>query len=130
MTHSTNLFWQKILGAQAKKDDSEIMVKITDNEIKNRVTTLAADAFNCLGVRDFGRIDIKTNTNGECFFMEANLVPGMTYGSSYFPQACKVANKFDYDNVVELLLVCGIARASSTTPPNLNPNSGDIIVAL
>ena len=120
----------KILGAQAKKDDSETMVVINDHKIKNRVTTLAAEAFNSLGVRDFGRIDIKTNKSGECFFMEANLVPGMTYGSSYFPQACKIANKFDYDNVVELLLACGIARASSTIPPNLNPDSDDVIVAL
>ena len=120
----------KILGAQAKKDDSEKMIKIANNEIKNNVTTLAADAFNCLGVRDFGRIDIKTNKSGECFFMEANLVPGMTYGSSYFPQACKIANKFDYDNVVELLLACGIARASSTIPPNLRPDTDDVIVAL
>jgi len=120
----------KILGAQAKKDDSETMVMINDHEIKNKVTALAADAFNSLGVRDFGRIDIKTNKSGECFFMEANLVPGMTYGSSYFPQACKIANKFDYDKVIELLLDCGIARASSTMPPNLNPDSDDVIVAL
>ncbi|MDH5368528.1 MAG: D-alanine--D-alanine ligase [Gammaproteobacteria bacterium] len=120
----------KILGAQAKKDDSEKMIMITDHSIKNRVTTLAANAFNCLGVRDFGRIDIKTNKSGECFFMEANLVPGMTYGSSYFPQACKIANGFDYDKVVELLLASGIARASITTPPNLNPDSDAAIVAL
>jgi len=120
----------KILGAQAKKDDSETMIMINDHEMKNKVTTLASDAFNCLGVRDFGRIDIKTNKSGECFFMEANLVPGMTYGSSYFPQACNMANKFDYDKVVELLLACGIARACSTMPPNLNPDTDDVIVAL
>ena len=120
----------KILGAQAKKNDSEKMTQIVDNEIKKRITILATDAFNCLGVRDFGRIDIKTNKNGECFFMEANLVPGMTYGSSYFPQACKIAHKFDYDKVVELLLACGIERASSTIPPNLHPDSDDVIVAL
>lgn len=117
-----------ILGAQAKKDDSEKMVKINNHEIKNRVTTLAIKAFNSLGVRDFGRIDIKTNKSGDCFFMEANLVPGMTYGSSYFPKACKIANGFDYDKVVELLLACGIARASSTTPPRLYPDSDNIIV--
>jgi len=120
----------KILGAQAKKDDSETMIKIDDFEIKNDVTALAAAAFNSLGVRDFGRIDIKTNKSDECYFMEANLVPGMTYGSSYFPQACKIANGFDYDKVVELLVACGLARASSTVPPNLNPDSDDVIVAL
>ena len=120
----------KILGAQAKKDDSEMMVEIDDNEIKQNVETLAIAAFNGLDVRDFGRIDIKTNKTGECFFMEANLVPGMTYGSSYFPQACYIAHKFDYDKVVELLLASGIARATSTIPPNLQPDLDDVIVSL
>lgn len=120
----------RILGAQAKKDDSEKMIKIDDNEVKNNVTALAKDAFTELGVRDFGRIDIKTNQAGECFFMEANLVPGMTYGSSYFPEACKIAHNFDYDRVVELIIARGIARASSTIPPNLKPGSDDINVAL
>ena len=104
----------RILGAQAKKDDSEKLIEIVDDEVKNRVTTLAIDAFNTLGVRDFGRIDIKTDNHGECFFMEANLVPGMTYGSSYFPEACDIAHEFTYDKVIELLLAGGLARASSS----------------
>lgn len=119
----------RILGAQAKKDDSEKLIEIVDDEVKNRVTTLAIDAFNSLGARDFGRIDIKTNNHGECFFMEANLVPGMTYGSSYFPEACDIANDFAYDKVIELLLAGGLARACSNTPPHLYPGSDNNLVA-
>ena len=119
----------RILGAQAKKDDSEKLIEIVDNEVKNRVTTLAIDAFNALGVRDFGRIDIKTDNHGECFFMEANLVPGMTYGSSYFPEACDIANEFAYDKVIELLISGGLARGSYTVPPHLHPGSDDKIIA-
>lgn len=118
----------RILGAQAKKDDSETIIRIEDNEVRSRVAILAMKAFNALGVRDFGRIDIKTNKNGECFFMEANLVPGMTYGTSYFPQACEIANEFAYDKVIELLLACGFARASSTMPPNMYFGSDNKIV--
>ena len=44
--------------------------------------------------------------------MEANLVPGMTYGSSYFPEACNIAHEFAYDKVIELLLAGGLARVS------------------
>jgi len=119
----------RILGAQTKKDDSENLIEIIDDEVKNRVTALAIDAFNTLGVRDFGRIDIKTDNHGECFFMEANLVPGMTYGSSYFPVACEIANEFTYDKVIELMLEAGLARASSTTPPRIQPGSDDKLVA-
>ena len=118
----------RILGAQAKTDDSEKMIQIDDCDVKNRVIMLATDAFNALGVRDFGRIDIKTNTQGECFFIEANLVPGMTYGSSYFPEACDIAQAYSYDKVVEMLLAGGLDRACSTTPPNIYPGS-DVNVA-
>lgn len=119
----------RILGAQAKKDDSENIIEIVDDEVKNRVTALAINAFNALGVRDFGRIDVKTDNHGECFFMEANLVPGMTYGSSYFPKACDIANEFSYDKVIELMLEAGLARASSTVPPQSHPDADDKFVA-
>ena len=44
--------------------------------------------------------------------MEANLVPGMTYGSSYFPEACGIANKFNYNKVTRLMLDGVLTRAS------------------
>lgn len=112
----------RILGAQAKKDDSEELIKIIDSEVKYKVITLAIDAFNALGVRDFGRIDIKTNNNGDCFFMEANLVPGMTCGSSYFPEACEIAHQFNYNKVIELLLAGGLTRASSNISSQTTPS--------
>ena len=74
-----------------------------------------------MGIRDFGRVDIKTNKDGDCFFMEANLVPGMTYGSSYFPLACQIAHKFDYDKAIELLIAPGLARVYSIILANLQP---------
>ena len=119
----------RILGAQAKKDDSEELIKIIDSEVKYKVITLAIDAFNALGVRDFGRIDVKTNNNGDCFFMEANLVPGMTCGSSYFPEACEIAHQFNYNKVIELLLAGGLARASSSALAltSLNQNLDDTL---
>ena len=118
----------RILGAQTKKDDSEEMIEIVDSEVAHRVTTLAIEAFNALGVRDFGRIDIKTDNHGECFFMEANLVPGMTYGSSYFPQACKIADEASYAKVIELMLESGLGRVSSTVPPVIKPDLDDSLV--
>ncbi len=112
----------KILGAKAKRDDSEKMIAIDNDDIRQRVSALAVEAFNSLVVRDFGRIDIKSNTNGDLFFMEANLVPGMTFGSSYFPQACKLANGLSYKEVVERILQGGLARVESTLPPHKNSN--------
>jgi D-alanine-D-alanine ligase len=119
----------RILGAQAKIDDSETLIKIADENLNACVVALATNAFNELGIRDFGRIDIKTNEQGECFFMEANLVPGMTYGSSYFPKACDLAHEYSYNEVIELLLAGGLVRASPTIPPNIYPDSDGNIAA-
>jgi len=110
----------RILGQQAKKDDTEVLKQIKDDSMKIKLIKLATDAFNGLGVRDYGRIDIKTNKAGECFFMEANLVPGMTEGSSYFPKACEIENELTYDNVIELMLSKGLNRISYVKPSLIN----------
>jgi len=104
----------RILGEKVKKDDSEELRKIEEGEMKHRVESLAVNSFVNLGVRDFGRIDIKTNKIGDCFFLEANLVPGMTSGSSYFPKACEIENYLSYDEVIELILERGINRITPT----------------
>ena len=103
----------RILGEKAKQDDSEELKKADNSVIANRVKQLAIDVFVALSIRDFGRIDIKTNANGLCFFMEANLVPGMTLGTSYFPRACEIDHGLDYDDVVALMLEEGFGRALS-----------------
>jgi len=110
----------RILGQQAKKDDTEELKKIKDNGMKIKLIKLAKDAFSGLGVRDYGRIDIKTNKAGECFFMEANLVPGMTDGSSYFPKACEIENELTYDKVIKLMLSKGLDRIHHVIPSNQN----------
>lgn len=104
----------RILGEQTKTDDSEELKKAGVSILVDRVKKVAVEAFVGLGVRDFGRIDIKTNKNGQCYFMEANLVPGMTSGSSYFPKACELANQLSYDEVIRMIVAKCISRAMPT----------------
>ena len=88
--------------------------KITKDIIMiNRVKALAVDAYIDLGIRDFGLINIKTNNYGHCFFMEAKLVPDMTYGSSSFAKACESEYDLTYDNVVEFMVNEGLSRVAS-----------------
>ena len=111
----------RILGEKAKKEDSEEIKKIEDHKILNEVTKLAVDAYSKLGIWDFGRIDIKTDKSGHYYFMEANLVPGMKSGSSYFPRACELANKLTYDRVIQLIVEKGMSRASYAKPLTIPP---------
>ena len=106
----------RILGEKAKKDDSEIMEYIEDHIALEELTKLATDVYIKLGIWDFGRIDIKADKNGQFFFMEANLVPGMTLGSSYFPKACEIANNLSYDEVIQYIVEKGISRAKFEKP--------------
>ena len=108
----------RILGQKVKNDDSEELKSIEDDVIKNEVIKLAINSFLTLGVRDFGRIDIRANKAGDCFFIEANLVPGMTYGSSYFPKSCEIERAQTYDEVIQLMLASGLCRAEPRIPPN------------
>jgi D-alanine-D-alanine ligase len=107
----------RILGEKTKKDDSEELKKAEVDDLLSRVKKLAVDAFVSLGIRDFGRIDIKADKCGQCFFMEANLAPGMTSGSSYFPRACEIANKLTYDEVIRMIVEKCISRSSAAVSP-------------
>lgn len=115
----------RILGQKAKHDNQEELRAIKLDEIKNKVKKLAIDSFLSLGARDFGRIDIMANKFGDCFFIEANLVPGMTLGSSYFPESCKIEHGLTYDKVIQLILENGLARVMPTMPRKLYINSGN-----
>ena len=108
----------RILGHKAKTDSSEQLRKVSDNILKVKLTKMATDVFYGLGIRDYARIDIKTNQKGECYFMEVNLVPGMTEGSSYFPKSCEIDNKLVYREVVVLMLSQGLRRVPSLKPVN------------
>jgi len=100
----------RISGKKAKKANTEMLLKIKDCALKNRIEQLAIDVFLSLNARDFGRIDIKTNKSGDCFFIEVNLVPGMTCDSSYFPRAYEIENNLTYDEVVQMMLGNGLSR--------------------
>lgn len=94
----------RILGEKAKTENTEIVSKSVDNQLKQDVEKVALDSFCGLGSSGFGRIDIKTNAQGEYFFMEANLVPGMMPETSYFPRACAIEHGLDYDEVVKSIV--------------------------
>lgn len=59
-------------------------------EKERALCQMALRAFAALGLRDYARIDIKENADGEPIFLEANALPGMT-PQSLFPLAARAA---------------------------------------
>lgn len=100
----------RILGEKVKTENTEELRQVVDNLIKIKLIKLATECFRVLGARDFGRIDIKMDESGICHFIEANLVPGMTKGSSYFPKALEIAIGLEYNEVVNLIVDNAINR--------------------
>ncbi len=105
----------RVLGAKVKAENTETLHRIKDKMVLANVIDIAKHSFRALEARDFGRIDIKMDQSGTCYFMEANLVPGMKKGSSYFPQACKISTDLQYDEVVRLMLKGAVQRVDSFT---------------
>jgi len=105
----------KILGYETKKENKEVVIAIDDEDIFNSVVSIAKRSFVALGARDFGRIDIIMDENDCPYFLEANLVPGMTQrpndlDSSYFPRACFINSHITYQETVQRIAEMALYR--------------------
>ena len=100
----------RILSSKIKTDDSEILKVITDINLHKKISKVAIRAFRALGARDFGRIDIRMDANGKCYFIEANLTPGMKRGRSYFPLSYELSASLTYDEVLNFMIESALKR--------------------
>lgn len=58
--------------------------------VAEKVAQVAVDAHNALGLRDLSRSDLIVDSDGEVWFLEVNVAPGMTE-TSLFPLAVEAA---------------------------------------
>lgn len=100
----------RILSEEIKSNNTETLKKIIDINIYQKVSAIAKASFEALEARDFGRIDIKMDVHERCYFIEANLTPGMTKGSSYFPMAYELYSLLKYDEVMCLIVKSALKR--------------------
>ncbi len=100
----------RILGEKVKSEDTEILKKVIDAKTLSKLSNIAVSVFRALGARDFARIDIKMDLDNECYFMEANLTPGMNKGSSYFPKAFEISLGLEFNDVIAMVVGNGLKR--------------------
>lgn len=105
----------KVLGYQTKNENKEKVIATDDKDIYQRVVALAKDAFIAIGARDYGRIDIIMDDKNFPYFLEANLVPGMTQrpsdiDCSYFPRACFINNYMTYQETTQKIAEIALNR--------------------
>ena len=114
----------RVLGHQAKSGNSEKLSKIEDPAL-TAVSVLASKVFSVLGARDFGRIDVKMDAHGIPHFIETNLVPGMTPGTSYFPRACDIDGTMSYESVALKIVELALSRSELSASLDLDSSAPD-----
>lgn len=78
ITAPANKQGHRFLSETVKKADTEKVIAVKDIKLKNSLNTLAISVFKALGSRDYGRIDMRLDSHGAPYFIEANLMPGLS----------------------------------------------------
>ena len=91
-----------------------------DEEEESQLQRLALSAFNALGVKGWGRVDILCNQQAQPYVIELNTVPGMT-DHSLVPMAAKAAG-IDFNQLVVKIL-------ETTLKENERHNGGNNVSA-
>ena len=101
---------ESILSSEIKQSNTEKVIKVTDEIIKSEVIALAINAFQALGARDYGRIDIRLDKHGVPHFLEANLIPSIISGYGSFPKACVLNSGIQFTEMILSIVELGLTR--------------------
>jgi len=100
LTSEPNVHGDSMLSQAVKSANCEVVVEVTNSNLKDKVCGLALDVFSALGARDYGRIDIRLDIRGKANFLEANLIPSLICGYGSFPKACLLNQSLGYEEMI------------------------------
>ena len=107
------------LGELVKTANTEQVIAVEDKSIKTALCDLAIGAFVALGAQDYGRVDIRFDTNDKPNFIEANLMPGLS-DHGYLVRCYKLNNQGTYDDMILSIAQLGIKRSEATLNTGIN----------
>lgn len=85
-------------------------------EKERELAALARTAFDSLGCRDWGRVDVMQDSDGKFYLLEVNTIPGMT-SHSLVPMAARAAG-IEFEQLVAEILRPSLARAAANAAAN------------
>jgi len=77
------------------------------DDTTEKILSAARASYRALGCRGYSRIDFRLTKDGECYFLEANTLPGLTSGS-LVPKAARAAG-IEYLELVDRILRLSLA---------------------
>jgi D-alanine-D-alanine ligase len=99
--------------AKYTKGQTDYLVPAPLNKnIEFQAKSLALRAHDCLGCRDFSRVDLILSENGELFVLEVNTIPGFTE-TSLVPKAARAAG-IGFSDLCARLVQMALARRRGT----------------
>jgi len=114
----------RVLSKVVKSANVTTVRLVKDVAVNAEVCQLAIDAFNAIGARDYGRIDIRLNNEGKAQFLEANLIPSIIEGYGSFPISCLLNANLAYEDMILQIVRLGLKR-STHIPPEMLADGDD-----
>lgn len=111
-----------VLGARAKFDESSpayrgtraLLAQLPD-ELRARLHKLSLDAYRALGVRDYGRVDLRLTESGEAYVIEVNASCYLEQKSEFAMAAA--AAGLDYTTLVNRIAELAVERFAARAAP-------------
>jgi D-alanine-D-alanine ligase len=100
-----------LLSQEVKQANEEIILPVTDIDLRAQIISMATGAFNALDARDYGRIDIRLDAHGVPHFLEANLIPSLISGYGSFPKACVLNQGMGYAAMIQSIVDLAFSHA-------------------
>jgi len=100
------------LSQAVKAADSEKVLAVDDPKLKSAINALAIGVFKALGARDYGRIDMRLDSQGNPSFIEANLVPGLS-DRGYLSRCFYLNDQIAYEDMILSIVNLAFKRVVS-----------------
>jgi D-alanine-D-alanine ligase len=102
--------------AKYTKGETDYLVPASlDKNIEFQAKTLALRAHDCLGCRDYSRVDLMLSPTGKLFVLEVNTIPGFTE-TSLLPKAARAAG-IEFPDLCARLVQLALARNGQNGAP-------------
>lgn len=126
ITTSADKRGHSFLSEAVKDADTEKVLEIYDYKLKNMLNTLATGVFKALGSRDYGRIDMRLDSQGQPNFIEANLMPGLS-DHGYLSRCFYLNQRTSYQDMILDIVALGLTRNQALPQTTLAEGSDEIL---
>jgi len=94
-----------------KKFETRVRYRLVEDPEAQRAIAVALDAWLCLGCRDGGRVDLRSDVYASPHFLEVNPLAGLNPEISDLPILCRMMGK-SYQELIGLIMESALERSN------------------